>query len=306
MSKIKYLIDFLSHPSEMSYKIISFFPWIIRDDKKYIEFIWRHRMDYPLNLECPQTFNEKLQWLKLYDHEDKYTMMVDKYEVKDYVASIIGQQYVIPTLGVWDSVKDIQFDVLPDQFVLKTTHDSGGLVICKDKKSFDFKKAKKKLSKSLKANYYMAGREWPYKNVKRRIIAEEYLEDKKTKELRDYKFFCFDGVPRLMFVATDRQNRVEPFFDFFDMNYNHIEMRHGHPNAPTLPEKPESFEQMKMLAAKLSRGLAEARIDFYEVNGKPFFGEITLFHHNGTVMFDPSEWDLKLGNMINLPVKKIQ
>ena len=255
-------------------------------------------MNYPLNLDNPQTFNEKLQWMKLYDHQDLYTTLVDKYAVKEYVSERIGKEYIIPTLAVWNTVDEIDISILPNQFVLKTTHDSGSIVICKDKSSFNLKLAQNKLKKSMKRDYYMAGREWPYKNVKRRILAEKYMEDKKTKELRDYKFFCFKGEAKLMFVATDRQNRTEPYFDFFDMDYNHLDMRHGHPNAPSIPDKPYSFELMKHLSSQLTRDLVEARVDFYEVNGKPFFGEITLFHHNGTVNFDPNKWDYILGEWI--------
>ena len=301
MTKKDILKNLILFPSEIWYKIVCRFPFFIKDDRKYIEFIWKHRMDYPLNLDNPRTFNEKLQWLKLYDRRDIYTTLVDKLEVKKYVASIIGDQYIIPTIGIWDSVEDINFDELPNQFVLKTTHSSGGMAICKDKTTFDFNKAKKKLSKSIKNDYYMLGREWPYKNVKRRIIAEPYLEDFKTKELRDYKFFCFSGFPKLMFIATDRQNREEPYFDFYDMDFNHINLRHGHPNAPVPPSRPDNFELMKQLATTLSMELIEARIDFYEANGNVYFGEITLFHHNGTVMFDPMEWDTTLGSYIKIP-----
>ena len=159
-----------------------------------------------LNLSNPVTYNEKIQWLKLYDHNPLYTALVDKYEVKKYVASVIGDQYIIPTIGAWDSVEEIEWDKLPEKFVLKVTHDSGGLVICKDKAQLDKKKAIARLRKSLKNDYYLEHREWPYKDVKRRIIAEQYMEDLRTHELRDYKFLCFDGEPKVMFVATDRQN----------------------------------------------------------------------------------------------------
>ena len=163
-------------------------------------------MGKKLNLKNPQTFNEKLQWLKLYDRKPIYTTMVDKYEVKQFVANIIGEEYIIPTLGVWNSFDDIDFDSLPDRFVLKTTHDSGGVVICSDKRKLDLDTARKKLTKSLKNNFYYQGREWPYKNVKPRIIAEKYVIDDITGELRDYKFFCFDGDPKFMFIATERQD----------------------------------------------------------------------------------------------------
>ena len=203
-----------------------------------------------------------------------------------------------------DSPEEIVWDSLPERFVLKCTHDSGGLVICKDKTTFNKDIAIQKLSKCLKSNFYLAAREWPYKNVPRRIIAEEYKEDE-FGELRDYKFFCFDGVVRALFIATERHNRKEPFFDFFDADFNHLDMRHGHPNAPYIPKKPKSFDEMKALAAKLSKGIPEVRIDFYDVNGHPYFGELTLFHHTGMVPFEPEEWDYKLGSWIGLPKKYI-
>lgn len=303
--KLDTFFYFLKHPREVHYSIIMKYPWLIKDDRKYIEYVWKHRMNYPLNLDNPRRYNEKLQWMKLYDRRDVYTKMVDKYEAKEYVQDIIGSEYVIPTIAVWNNTEDIEWDKLPNQFVLKCTHDSGGLVICKDKTTLDRKKAIDKLKKSLQNDFYMAAREWPYKNVPRRIIAEQYMEDEKTKELRDYKFFCFNGVPKALFVATERQNREEPYFDFFDMEFNHLEMKHGHPNAPHLPEKPKCFEEMKVIAAKLSEGYPHLRVDLYEVNGKVYFGELTLFHHTGMVNFEPASWDDTFGSWIDLPKKRI-
>ncbi len=196
---------------------------------------------------------------------------------------------------------DIDFDKLPNRFVLKCTHDSGGLVICKDKSQFDVKSAKKRINKCLKRNYYYHGREWPYKNVKPRIIAEEYKEDSNSRELCDYKFFCFDGKVKALFIASDRQkNGEETKFDFFDENFNFLPFTNGHPNASILPEKPKNFEKMKLLSQKLSKGFAHVRVDFYEVDNKVYFGEITLSHWSGMVPFVPEEWDLKLGNLLQL------
>ena len=412
-------------------------------DKWYLQVLYETKMGKPLNLNNPLTFNEKLQWIKLYDRRPEYTTMVDKYAVKNYVASIIGDEYIIPTFGVWNRGEDINWNILPDRFVLKCSHDSGGLVICQDKSSLDREATVTKLNECLKRDYYSFGREWPYKNVPRRIIAEALLEprpvgyydipvykwycingeprycqeiqDHQTKDilifntkvdhqtdaeftsaamhpdkpisfetqfriakelsksspfseidlretqegsffcdvysypasgfemfrsdqynsivqemvkqpgirrssvtvrqlhnneivfsqpdLPDYKFFCFDGVVKAMFIATDRQNRAEPYFDFYDAEFNYLDLRHGHPNAPVRPEKPLSFDLMKDLASKISKGLAECRVDFYEVNGRPFFGEITLFHHGGFMPFEPSEWDRIFGDWIILPRK---
>lgn len=297
-------LKYLTHPG----KIINFlscrgfgrfFP-----DEFYLKCLYKDRLGKKLNLNNPQTFNEKLQWLKLYDRRPEYTGMVDKYAVKKYVSEKIGEEYIIPTLGVWDRFEDIDFDVLPEKFVLKCTHDSGGLVICRDKSTFDRKAARKKITRSLKRNYYWSGREWPYKNVKPRIIAEQYMEDSDGKGLYDYKFFCFDGNVRAMFIATERFTKgTEVKFDFYDENFNHLPVRNGHDNAPVPPECPVHFEQMKRLASVLSNGIPHVRVDFYEIDGKIYFGEMTFFHFCGFVKFEPEEWDTILGNWIELPEK---
>ncbi|MDO5340957.1 MAG: ATP-grasp fold amidoligase family protein [Bacteroidia bacterium] len=276
----------------------------IKSDVFYIKVLYFLRMHKVLHLKNPKTFSEKLQWLKLYAYKPEYTTMVDKYLAKDYVKNIIGEQYIIPTLGAWNKAEDIDFDSLPVQFVLKTNHDCGGLVICKDKTQFDKQKAINKLNQHLQYDYFWPGRDKPYKYVERKIFAEAYMEDTKTAELRDYKFFCFDGVVKFMFVASDRQKRQEPYFDFFDENYNHLPVRQGHPNAPGLPEKPVCFELMKSLASKLSKGIPQVRVDFYEVDGKVFFGELTFYHFAGMTPFHPAKWDRTFGDMIKLPSEK--
>ena len=297
------LLNMLLHPQELMYKIASHYPWVIKDDRKFIEYIWRHRMNYPLNLDNPLTYNEKLQWMKLYDRNPLYTQYVDKYGCKPLITSILGGGYVIPTLGVWDEFDKIDFDSLPVQFVLKCTHDSGGLVICKDKNALDKRAAKKKIDKAMKRNYWMAAREWPYKDVPRRIIAEQYMEDEKTGELRDYKFFCFNGEVKAMFVATERQHREEPYFDFFDPDFKNMDIKQGHPNSPNTIEKPATFEEMKQIATMLSKGLPHVRVDLYEVNGKVYFGEMTFYHHTGLVPFVPDKWDRIFGDWLQLPNK---
>lgn len=270
-------------------------------DEKLIRKLYKTYFGREIDLENPKTFNEKQQWLKLYDRKAIYTTMVDKYEAKNYVAERIGTEYIIPTYGVWDSFDEIDFDALPNQFVLKCTHDSGGLVIVRDKKKLDKKAAKAKIERSLKTNYYYHGREWPYKNVKPRILAETYMEDTTTKELRDYKFFTFNGEAKALFVATERQSGDEPKFDFFDMDYKHLPIRNGHPNADVLPKKPDTFEEMRVLAEKLSVGIPTLRVDFYEVNGKCYFGELTFFHFSGMTPFEPEEWDYTFGSWLKLP-----
>jgi len=270
-------------------------------DEEFLKKAYRVHLGKELDLENPKTYNEKLQWLKLYDRNPEYTRMVDKYEAKKYVAERIGDEYIIPTLGVWDKFEDIDFDELPEKFVLKCTHDSGGLVICKDKKNLDIGHARKKINDCLKLNYFNKWREWPYKDVKPRIIAEQYMEDYETKELRDYKFFVFEGEVKTMFIATERSSKTEETkFDFFDMNYNHLDIRNGHPNAAEIPKKPKKFEEMKALAEKLAGNLHHLRVDFYEVNGRVYFGELTFSHWGGLVPFEPEEWDLTFGNWIKL------
>lgn len=269
-------------------------------DKQSIQLKYRCSLKKKLNLGNPKSFTEKLNWQKLYDRNPIYTKLVDKYEVKKYVADLIGEEYLIKTIGVYDNVSQIDFDSLPYKFVLKCTHDSGDIIICKNKEGLDIENAKEKLSKGLKNNFYYDSREWPYKNVIPRIIAEEYMEDSKTGELRDYKFFCFDGRVECMFVASDRQNREEPFFDFFDMDYHHLDIRNGHPNSDVLPDKPVCFELMKELASNLSKGLPQVRVDFYEVDGRVYFGELTFFHFGGFTPFEPEEWDYRLGSLIDL------
>ena len=270
-------------------------------DKTYLNIRFKKVFGRSVNWKDPKSYSEKLQWLKVYDRKPIYTTMVDKYEAKQYVAKKIGDEYIIPTLGVWDKVSDINFDALPDQFVLKCTHDSGGLVICPDKSKLDIDEAKKKLAHSLKQNFFWSGREWPYKNVKPRIIAEKYMVDESGYELKDYKFFCFDGEPKALFIASDRQvEGEETKFDFFDMEFNHLPFTNGHPNATHPVKRPDSFEKMKELAATLSEDIPQLRVDFYDINGQIYFGELTFFHHSGLETFDPEEWDYKFGEWIKL------
>jgi hypothetical protein len=295
----------LTNPRLLGVYLLSKFA-VLFPGKLYLKLLFRLRMGYWMDFDNPQTFNEKLQWLKLYNRRPEYTQMVDKYAVKEYVASIIGEEHIIPTLGVWDSVDDIDFDKLPNQFVLKCTHDSGGIVICTDKSQLDVEKAKAKLRAGLKKNYSPQSREWPYKDVPRRIIAEQYMVDESGYELKDYKFFCFDGVPKALFIASDRGNPTEETkFDFFDTEFNHLPFTNGHPNSTKPILKPKGFEEMKKLAGELSQNLPHARIDFYDINGQIYFGEITFFHWGGVVPFEPVEWDYSFGAWIKIPKRRM-
>ena len=273
----------------------------IENDRKYLKKIFKYRMGKELNLDNPKTYSEKLQWIKLYDRNPLYTKLVDKYEVKEYIKEKIGEEYLIPTFGVYNKFDDINFDKLPEQFVIKCTHDSGGIVIVKDKSKFNYKKAKKKINHCLNRNYFPNTREWPYKDVKPRIIVEKYMEDESGYELKDYKFFVFNGQMQAMFIATDRTAKTETCFDFFDRDFNHLPFTNGHPNAKRVFEKPEHYEEMIKLAEKLGKDMPQVRIDFYNINGKIYFGEITFFHWSGLVPFVPEEWDYKFGEWINLP-----
>lgn len=274
-------------------------------DKLYLGIMFKSSMGYWPDLRHPKTYNEKLQWLKLYDRRPEYTKMVDKYAVKEFVSRRIGEEYIIPTLGVWEKPEQIEWDKLPDQFVLKCTHDSGGLVICQNKSKLDKEAAKEKLRKSLMNDYYLNGREWPYKNVPRRIIAEQYVSPGSgTTDLPDYKFFCFDGEVKALFVATERQNPNEEVkFDFFDADFNPLPFRQGHDHAKMLPRKPKNFELMKKVASELSKGIPHVRVDLYDLGDRVLFGELTLFHFGGMVPFEPDEWDRFFGDMLSLPIR---
>lgn len=283
-------------------------------DKAYLQMQYRLHMGKKLNLENPVTFNEKLQWLKLYNRKPEYTVMVDKVKAKEYVANIIGEEYIIPTLGVWDDPDDIDFDALPNQFVLKCNHNSGtGMCICRDKSKLDIPKVKAELRKGLKENYFLHGREWPYKNVPRKILAEKFMVDEEMhtqaisrgeiEDLLDYKFFCFNGEPKYCQVISDRS--TDEKIDFYDMDWNRIVglvglvglSDHIHNSDKDLP-CPSSYKEMQAFAKKLSKDIPFSRIDFYEINHQPYFGEITFFPASGFGSFRPDEWNERMGEMI--------
>lgn len=305
---ISKIYNYIKKPNLLGISILSRFAPII-PDKQYLKWRFRLEMGYKLNLDNPQTFSEKLQWLKLYNRKPEYTQMVDKFAVKEYVANIIGEEYIIPTLGVWDKFEDIDYDKLPNQFVLKTTHGGGGggVVICRDKAKFNIENTKSKLEKSIKTCIYKSLREWPYKDVKRRIIAEEYLECIGNTDLVDYKFYCFNGQPLYCQVIKDRNS--EETIDFFDQHWRHQEFYglnpKSNPNAikqsiNDIP-RPSNYEIMINIASKLSNNIPFARVDLYNIEGKIYFGEITFFPASGYGVFTPSGWDDKLGNLIKLP-----
>lgn len=298
MSKIKKYIGRENLNNLM--KMLSFIP-----DKQYLELMYRVRMGKKLDLKNPQTFNEKLQWLKLYDRKPEYTMMVDKYEAKKYVADKIGNEYIIPTLGVWDSYDEIDFEGLPNQFVLKCTHDSGGLVICRDKKQFDKEAAREKIEKSLKSNFFWVGREWPYKNVKPRIIAEKYMKDTETKDLRDYKVYCFNGIAKFLYLSEGMEEHTTAKVSYVNLDWTPAEFRRSdYQEFDSLPPKPERLEDIIKLAEVLAKGLNFIRADFYEINNRIYFGEMTFFPGAGFTPFISEMDDLRMGKLLNLPLEK--
>ncbi len=265
-------------------------------DKVYLKIKYSLCLRKKIDFDNPKAFNEKLQWLKLYDRKDIYTTMVDKYEVKKYIENIIGKEYIIPTVGIYDRFDDIDFEKLPNQFVIKCTHDSGGLVICKDKNKFDKKGARKIINKSLKRNYYYSGREWPYKNVKPRIIIEKYM----GTNLNDYKIFCFNGEPRFTLVCSNRKGNYKNT-DFYDNDWNLLPFtRTNHENNPFGIEKPKNFFTMLNIAKKLSKLIPFIRVDLYEIDNIVYFGELTFYPSAGFEGFAPEEWDYKLGKLIDL------
>ena len=272
-------------------------------DEAYIQLYYFARFHKLCDLDHPKTYNEKLQWLKLHDRNPAYINMVDKAEAKEIAARTIGKEHIIPTLAVWDSVADVDLGVLPENFVLKCTHDSEGVVVVPDKDKLDWPAARAKLAEASSRSFYPIGREWPYSGVRPRIIAEPYLEDSHFGELRDYKFFCFDGVPKAMYVASDR-GRGDTKFDYFDMEFNRLNIRQCYPNREGSVERPVTFEEMKEAAKALSKGIPHVRIDFYEVDGRMYFGEYTFYSLSGFAPFDPPEWDEVFGSLLRLPTDR--
>lgn len=275
------------------------------DDKKYLERFFKAQMGMDLDLINPETFNEKMQWLKLFNRDPQYTKMVDKYKVRQYISEKIGNQYLIPLLGEWQTPDEIDFDVLPDKFVLKCNHNSGlGMCICKNKNELDVSKVKKNLEDGLNENYYAKYREWPYKNVKKRIIAEQYMSDQ-GKELQDYKIHCFNGIPKIILVCKDRFSNSGLTEDFFDVEWNHLDIsREDHSHAREKIKPPTKLDLMLNLARILAENIPFVRIDFYEINEKVYFGEITFFPASGLEKFIPEEWDTVLGSWIRLDDKE--
>lgn len=268
-------------------------------DKLYLKLMYQVKLGKRLNLKKPVSFNEKLNWLKLYDRKDIYTQMADKYEVRQIVRERLGEEYLIPLLGVWDKPEDICFDKLPGQFVLKCTHDSGSVIICKDKGSFNKEEALQKLSAAMRTNYFYQSREWPYKNIKPRIIAEAYMADESGTELKDYKIYNFSGEPEL--IQVDFGRFVHHERNLYTLDWTYIDETIEYPkNQQIVIPKPESLDKMLWCARKLSEGIPSVRTDFYSINGRIYFGEITFYQEAGFARFEHEAFEKKLGNLIQI------
>ena len=275
--------------------------WI--PDELFLKLLYRSNLGKKADLKNPKSFNEKLQWLKLYDRKDIYTTMVDKYAAKQYVTEILGEEYIIPTLGVWDRFEDIDFDRLPNQFVLKCTHDSGGLCICRDKRELNKEQAKRKLEHSLATSYYWSAREWPYKNVEPRIICEKYMENPGINGLRDYKFYCFHGKVQYLYVSEGMEDHTTAKISFATPDWQLAPFgRSDYAQYDALPPKPERLEEMIAIAERVSKDIPFLRVDLYEIDGKIYFSEFTFSPCAGFMPFSDDIWDLKLGALIELPV----
>lgn len=294
LSQMGFSSIIIPHPDEMNKRVK------MLDDMAFIEYMWFVNTGFWLDINNPKSFNEKIQWLKLYNRKTQYTNMVDKYEAKKYVSERLDQDCIIPTLGIWNTPEDINFENLPQKFVLKCTHDSGSVFICKDKKTFDVERVKKQLQEALNRNYYEKYREWPYRDVKPRIIAEQLLEDESSDDVMDYKIHCFNGVPKLIQVDYDRfTNHKRNIYDA-EWTYLDVEILYktdkGH-----IIERPRKLEEMLMMASKLSEDMPYIRIDFYYINERIFFGEMTFHHGAGYEPIRPESFGREMGDWIDLP-----
>lgn len=292
-------IEYIKNPRDFAIGLVKKFRFLLAD-KIYLQLYYYFKMGEKLNLKKPHTFNEKLQWLKLYDRNPEYTKMVDKIAVKEYVSSIIGNEYIIPTLQVWDSFEEIDFSALPNSFVLKTSHGGGGggVVVCKDKQKLDIRSAKEKINHSMRHSIYKSLGEWPYKDVKHQILAEQFVES--SPELNDYKFFCFGG--KVHFFKIDFGRFIEHHANYYDRNCNLVPF--GEADLPPVFEHhvtiPDNIDDMIAIAEKLAKGRKFIRVDLYNVKGRILFGELTFFPASGFGRFTPEEWDAKLGELLSI------
>ena len=269
-------------------------------DKSYIKLKYYVNFHRRLNLKNPETFNEKLQWLKLYDRKDIYTTMVDKYAAKKYMANIIGEKYIVPSLGVYNNFDEIEFNKLPNEFVIKCNHGCGGLVIVENKNDLNIVETRKYIEKHLKTDYYSEHREWPYKNVERKVFIEPLLKNSDGSDLIEYNLFCFDGEPKII-MTCHGDKRIKRYNDFYDMDFKKLDLKCSYDCSDMVEDRPEKLDEMIEISRKLSKDIPYLRVDFFLVNGEVKMGELTFFHWSGYGKFSPKEWDYKLGKYINLP-----
>ena len=301
MNHKKRILNFIKNPTSILFSLnqrgyLKFVP-----DEQWIKYVYKKRLGNLPDLKAPKTFTEKLQWLKLYDRKPEYSSLVDKYEVRNYIERTIGKEYLIPLLGVYDTFEEIDFDALPDQFVLKPNHTSGDIYICKNKSEIDYKKLKKIVNIWLRRNYYWVQREWPYKNIKPRILCEQYMVDDSGAELKDYKVYCFQGEPKI--IKVDFHRFIKHRCNIYDINWNYIPLSVEFPTEPMLQiKKPPKLPDMLRIAQILSKGYPYIRSDFYVVEDKIYFGELTFYPGAGLERYEPKDYELYLGNLINLPI----
>ena len=303
MNKLQKIGNYILHPltikDYISWKFVRHGLYNYLSDEKYLSCRYSKKMKKNLNLENPLLFTEKLQWLKINDRNKLYTKMVDKYEAKEYIEAKVGKKYVVPTLGLYNSFDEIDFSSLPNDFIMKCTHNSGGAVVCVNRGNLDIKAARKKINKCLNHNHYYSGREWPYKNVKPRIIIEKLLSNSDGSEVVEYNFFCFNGVPKLV-MTCHGDKRIKRYNDFYDMDFNKMNLKCEYDNSSIVEKKPKQFEQMVSMSKKLSENIPHLRVDLYLCDDKIYVGELTFFHWGGFCKFEPEMWDEILGSWIDL------
>jgi len=282
----------------MNYKICQILP-----DPLFLRINFRIRFGMKLNLNNPESFNEKMQWMKLYDRKPEYSRLADKFEVKDYIAKTIGDKYIVPLYGVYNSYEEIDFSLLPERFVLKPTHTSGDVFLCADKNKIDYARLKEEVNKWLKRKYYWVNREWHYKNIRPRIICEKYIANPSDGDLKDFKFMCFEGEVKCCVVCANRKSPGGLTMDYYDMDWQHLPMMYAWPNNDGLIAKPKHFAEMVEIARMLSRDMPFIRVDLYDTEDQPYFGELTLYPGSGYGLFKPDTYDYLFGSWIHLDIE---
>lgn len=303
MPVVKKLSKLRSNPRIILHYLFAKISPYIKNDVRYIKWKYWINIGERCNLKAPTTFQEKLQWLKLNDHKPIYHDMVDKCEAKRFITERVGEEYVIPTIGVWDRFEDINWESLPNEFIVKNTNDSGTYCICTDKSKLDIEAIKRRLSVTWEKDYSNFSREWPYKGLKQRIIIEPLLHDEDSPYLTDYKFFTFNGKPKFYYTTSNRGSEGGLKEDFFDINGNLLEFnQEGYYNNPRTPALPVNLVKMVEFSQILAKDTYHLRVDFYEVNGSLYVGEMTFFDGGGFCSFSPLKYNKIIGDWIKLPI----